>query len=65
MAKCPNCGAALSCGCQRKVVNGITGCNKCLTTAAAPKKTIQRTPLKPTTNVWGKDRYNNLNKFTK
>jgi hypothetical protein len=67
MAKCSNCGATLSCGCQRKVVNGISGCNKCL--ANAPKKTIQRT--QPTTtptpvpNKWGKDRYNNLTKFTK
>lgn len=63
MATCPNCGTAMSCGCQKRVVNGINGCSKCLSNA--PKKTIQRN--QPTQNqaVWGKDRYNNLSKFTK
>jgi hypothetical protein len=31
MSKCPNCGTAMSCGCQRRVLpNGKAGCSKCL-----------------------------------
>jgi hypothetical protein len=30
MSQCPNCGAAMSCGCQKKVLpNGKIGCAKC------------------------------------
>lgn len=32
MSQCPNCGAAMSCGCQKKVLsNGKIGCTKCYT----------------------------------
>ena len=31
MSKCPNCGAGMTCGCQRRVLpNGKAGCSKCL-----------------------------------
>lgn len=31
MANCPNCGAKLSCGCQRKTASdGKQGCVKCI-----------------------------------
>ncbi len=31
MSKCPNCGSAITCGCQRRVLaNGKAGCSKCL-----------------------------------
>jgi hypothetical protein len=31
MANCPNCGAALSCGCQRKAASdGKQGCVQCI-----------------------------------
>ncbi len=54
MSKCPNCGATLTCGCQkRKLANGKTGCTKCangVTTAKeAPKPTPSQSP-KPTVN---------------
>ncbi len=29
--KCPNCGATMTCGCQRRTTsNGKVGCNKCI-----------------------------------
>lgn len=38
MAKCPNCNAAMSCGCQKRTLpNGKTGCSKC----------ANATPVKP------------------
>jgi hypothetical protein len=31
MAKCSNCGAAMSCGCQRRTTStGKVGCTKCI-----------------------------------
>jgi hypothetical protein len=31
MSKCPNCGSALTCGCQKRVTaNGKQGCSKCI-----------------------------------
>lgn len=31
MAKCPNCGSAITCGCQRRMLsNGRAGCSKCM-----------------------------------
>jgi hypothetical protein len=39
MSKCPNCGAAMSCGCQRRTLpNGKAGCSKCITTSGQVKK---------------------------
>lgn len=34
MSKCQNCGATMSCGCQRRILaNGKAGCTKCATTS--------------------------------
>jgi hypothetical protein len=63
MSSCPNCGAKLSCGCQKRTLpNGKQGCSSCATKVA---KAV--TPAKPatTTNTWGPNRYLNLKKFTK
>lgn len=42
MAKCSNCGATMSCGCQKRVsADGKQGCTKCISTlkkATAPPK---------------------------
>lgn len=70
MSACGNCGANITCGCQKRTLpNGKTGCTKCAG-PSAPKVT-KTTSLKPSlTNtvpqnkvVWGPDRYRNLNKF--
>lgn len=30
MSKCPNCGATMSCGCQKRTLpNGKSGCSRC------------------------------------
>jgi len=44
MSKCANCGATLTCGCQKRVTpNGKQACSKCINTLkqqqqAEPKK---------------------------
>jgi hypothetical protein len=39
MAKCANCGATMTCGCQkRKLADGKYGCTKCASTPPAEKK---------------------------
>ena len=31
MSKCPNCGSAITCGCQRRMLsNGRAGCSRCM-----------------------------------
>ena len=67
MSACPNCGKKLSCGCQRRTAsNGRTVCSGCLNSY---EKTLKPQPATNTTQttpqVWGKDRYKNLNKFIK
>jgi len=45
--KCPNCGATLGCGCQKRVLaNGKQGCAKCINSI----KPNQSTTTKPTVN---------------
>jgi hypothetical protein len=40
MSKCPNCGTAMSCGCQRRVLpNGRAGCSKCFGKAPSVNQT--------------------------
>ena len=40
MSKCPNCGAGMTCGCQRRVLpNGKAGCSKCLGKTPSPTQT--------------------------
>jgi len=66
MSSCPNCGAKLSCGCQKRTLpNGKTGCSNCA--SRVEKKPAQINTEKPTvnTNTWGPHRYLNLKKFTK
>jgi len=47
MSKCANCGATMSCGCQKRTLaNGKQGCSKCISPAGKS--------IKPATN------YNNL-----
>lgn len=81
MAKCPNCGSTLGCGCQKRTLaDGKQGCVNC---AGKTPGTINKAPVvspavkrkvpvitpegkSPTPlNVWGKERYKDLTKFTK
>jgi hypothetical protein len=69
MATCANCGATLSCGCQKRTLaNGSQGCTNCanktqkIVKPAATKSTATKTPDK---QIWGPNRYLNLQKFTK
>jgi len=67
MSTCPNCGKKLSCGCQRRTAsNGRTVCSNCSTNY---EKTLKPQPVEKvnqaTPQVWGKDKYKNLNKFIK
>lgn len=66
MSSCPNCGARLSCSCQKRTLpNGKQGCSTCA--SRAEKVVAQTKPTVPTvnTNTWGPNRYLNLKKFTK
>jgi hypothetical protein len=67
MSACPNCGKKLSCGCQRKTAsNGRTVCNNCVSQYESSLKTQKPTVKEtPKVDTWGKDRYNNLQKFVK
>ncbi len=39
MSKCPNCGAKLSCGCQKRATPaGKQGCTKCIEELKAKEK---------------------------
>jgi hypothetical protein len=39
MSKCANCGATMSCGCQRRTLaNGKQGCSKCISPTGNSKK---------------------------
>jgi hypothetical protein len=63
MAKCSNCGKALSCGCQkRKASNGVSACSNCLTNYEATlkqnTKAIPQTQTQQPQQVWGANRYN-------
>jgi len=45
MSKCPNCGATMSCGCQkRQLPNGKLGCSKCVSAS------VKQTDEAPTVN---------------
>jgi hypothetical protein len=69
MSTCGNCGAKLSCGCQKRTLaDGKQGCSNCATKAVAKAKTVTKTVTNPNavnTNTWGPNRYLNLKKFTK
>lgn len=43
MSKCPNCGAKMSCGCQRRTsADGKQGCSKCVSSTDKPTKSATR-----------------------
>ena len=71
MSTCGNCGAKLSCGCQKRTLaDGKQGCSNCASKVAAKAKakpTVSTAANQPTvnTNTWGPNRYLNLKKFTK
>lgn len=63
-SKCANCGARLSCGCQRRSsTNGTSACSGCVNTLnakiAAEQSAAQQIAQTPTTveSVWGSNRY--------
>jgi hypothetical protein len=79
MAKCPNCNSTMTCSCQKRTLpNGSQGCTSCLgkTPGATKGPTPTANPVRKATvtnegkapaplSVWGKERYRNLDKFTK
>jgi DNA-directed RNA polymerase subunit RPC12/RpoP len=69
MSTCGNCGAKLSCGCQKRTLaDGKQGCSNCASKVAAKAKpTVAKATNTNTvnTNTWGPNRYLNLKKFTK
>jgi hypothetical protein len=59
---CQNCGAALSCGCQKRTAtNGAAACSNCVSalnaTIAAAAKDISVQTLRSPSNQWGANRY--------
>ena len=52
MSKCPNCGAGMSCGCQRRILaDGKVGCSRCIATSGktaepAPTPVVNKAILK-------------------
>jgi len=65
MSTCANCGAKLSCGCQKRTLpNGKSGCANCASKITNQEaKTENQIPLKK--QIWGPNRYKNLNRFIK
>jgi len=61
-ATCQNCGATLSCGCQRRTAtNGAPACSNCVltlnATLAATTTNKSAQVLRSPSNQWGADRY--------
>jgi hypothetical protein len=72
MATCANCGATLSCGCQKRTTSdGKSACSNCINKIQktikpkAETKSTTTTTTPPNNQVWGPNRYLNLQKFTK
>jgi len=52
MSTCGNCGAKLSCGCQKRTLaDGRQGCSNCATKIAKAKPTVKTTTNQPTVNT--------------
>lgn len=46
MSKCPNCGKAMSCGCQRRQLpNGKMGCSTCVHNIQSSSNKADETPI--------------------
>lgn len=68
MSKCANCGATLTCGCQKRTTSdGKSACSNCINKVQSkPKPTLKKeTTIPETKQPWGPNRYMNLQKFTK
>ena len=67
MATCANCGATLSCGCQKRTTpDGRSACSNCINRVQkTTKPAITKSTAVPTKKIWGPDRYRNLDKFIK
>jgi hypothetical protein len=60
---CKNCGAKLSCGCQKRTASDKTSaCSNCVNQVEKKLKLQSKpnvtTPITQTKSVWGADRYN-------
>lgn len=42
MANCPNCQRKLTCGCQKRIVNGKQYCTGCVKTATKDNSTLKK-----------------------
>jgi len=60
-SSCPNCGARLSCGCQRRQAsNGAAACTSCVAALEQKIKVLQQATAETTSTVptqWGANRY--------
>jgi len=61
-SKCPNCGARMSCGCQRRQAsNGASACSSCLSALEAQIKVLKQATATTTPTTiqpqWGANRY--------
>ena len=66
MSTCANCGARITCGCQKRTLpDGKSGCSNCAVKVTKTTKTTTTPTAQPTKTVWGPDRYKNLQKYTK
>ena len=56
---CLNCGARMSCGCQRRTaVNGASACSSCVDALNAKLNAAKAAATPTTVNpVWGANRY--------
>ena len=70
MAKCANCGANMSCGCQKRTAsNGTSACSSCINTLEGKLKTAKVSAARVASTQqrnaapqeWGANRYNKTN----
>jgi hypothetical protein len=68
MSACSNCGIKIGCSCQRRTASdGTPVCSSCVNTYEEKLKNNaqKKQSTQSSNNVWGKDRYNTLNKFVR
>jgi hypothetical protein len=68
MSACSNCGIKLGCSCQRRTASdGTSVCSSCVIAYEEKLKTNaqQKESIQQNANIWGNNRYNNLQKFVK